>query len=163
MSSKKKGKAIMAAQKTKKVTETATVTPAAEVKPKKEAKPRPEGALPALPKMPSSKRPRKARPQKPCQCGCGQLTSSQWVPGHDARARGWALRIERDILTMKDVPANEQAGAKFMLEERKKAGLTGKGATLVKGKSIKKVEPEGEGAGIGEFAGGDEGGEAINQ
>lgn len=31
----------------------------------------------------------------PCTCGCGGLTGGQFVPGHDARLRGWLLQIWR--------------------------------------------------------------------
>lgn len=30
-----------------------------------------------------------------CQCGCGGKTSKYFVPGHDARFKGWLLKIER--------------------------------------------------------------------
>ena len=81
------------------------------------------GKLPKMPKLPSTGRargPRKPKPFVSCACGCETQTRSKWAPGHDARARAWAIRIERDIIKLKDVPANEQAGAKLMLAERKK-------------------------------------------
>lgn len=31
----------------------------------------------------------------PCHCGCGQKTGGYFVPGHDARFKGWLLKIER--------------------------------------------------------------------
>jgi len=109
----------------------ATPEPATKApKAKREVK---EGTLPPLPKMPSAARPRKPRPTKPCTCGCGGQTAGLWVPGHDARAKGYALRIERDIMKLSDVPANERAGAEFMLKVRKEEGATGK-VKLVKGK-----------------------------
>lgn len=101
------------------------------------------GALPPLPKLPKSgngSRERKPKPVQDCTCGCGGKTTGAWVPGHDARARGWAIRIERGLIKMKDVPENEQAGAKFMLKDRAAKGLTGKGITLAKGNSKVEVE-----------------------
>lgn len=103
---------------------------------KKEAKPRADGALPALPKLPSATRARKDKPSKACACGCGTMTKSEWAPGHDARAKGWALRIERGILEMEDVPANERQGAELMLARRKAspdASEKGKNIKLAKG------------------------------
>ncbi len=119
----------------------ASMPQAAATKPAKVAKPRPEGALPALPKMPSAARPAKARKQAPCACGCGTLTAGEWAPGHDARARGWAIRIERKVLTLKDVPENEQAGAKLMLK-RRADGADKHAPKLVKGKSTEGAAAE---------------------
>lgn len=79
-----------------------------------------EGAMPKLPKLPKASRgPRKEKPMVDCACGCGGQTRSTWVPGHDARAKGWALRIDRNVCKMSDVPENEQAGAKLMLKALK--------------------------------------------
>lgn len=77
------------------------------------------GGLPKLPALPSALRARKPKPMQPCACGCNTPTRSTWAPGHDARARGWAIRIERNICKMIEVPENEQAGAKLMLKVRK--------------------------------------------
>lgn len=71
--------------------------------------------LPKMPKMPEFERVRKAKPVKPCACGCGTMCKAMWAPGHDARAKGWALRIERGVCKMGDVPANERDGAKHYL------------------------------------------------
>ncbi len=113
-----------------------------EVKAPKEpkvAKPRPEGALPPLPALPRSARERKPKPTKPCQCGCKTPTTGDWAPGHDARANGWALRIEREVIKLSDVPENEREGAKFMLKLRKEQGVKSGHVRLVK-----KVNPEAE-------------------
>lgn len=107
------------------------------------------GGLPPLPRLPKSgngARERKPKPVQDCTCGCGGKTTGAWVPGHDARARGWAMRIGRGLLKMADVPENERPGAKFMLKDRAAKGLTGKGVTLVKGKTtedepVKEEEP----------------------
>lgn len=57
-------------------------------------------ALPALPKMSRAGKPK----TNECACGCGMLTASTFVPGHDSRLRGWALRLERGIVTPKEFP-----------------------------------------------------------
>ncbi len=75
-------------------------------------------SLPSLPSMPRSGR--KNRPIVACMCGCGSGTRGTWFPGHDGRATGWAVRIERGLMTLADVPANERNGAQFMLSRREK-------------------------------------------
>ena len=56
-------------------------------------------ALAALPAMPSKNRGRNAAPQN-CGCGCGALTQGgRFIPGHDARLLGWAIRIDRGFAT----------------------------------------------------------------
>lgn len=143
----------------KKVTEKATDAsmPQAVTKPTRApraAKEVKEGALPALPKLPSSARPRKEKAKQPCACGCETPTTGTWAPGHDARARGWALRIHRGVMidghkfTMADVPVNEQAGAKYMLKAIKEeaANPTPKAAKAAKTgpKLVKPSEPVAE-------------------
>lgn len=78
------------------------------------------GAAPmtALPAMPRSGR--RARAIVPCACGCGLGTKSTWHPGHDGRATGWAVRVERGLMGLGDVPTNERAGAERMLADRAK-------------------------------------------
>lgn len=68
----------------------------------------------ALPAMPRTGR--KARPVVACACGCGMGTRGTWFPGHDGRATGWAVRIERGLMTIDQVPSNERAGAMIMLK-----------------------------------------------
>ena len=75
-------------------------------------------SLPSLPSLPSLGR--KARPVHPCICGCGAGTRGMWAPGHDGRATGWAVRIERGIITIDEVPDNERNGARVMLERRER-------------------------------------------
>lgn len=73
-------------------------------------------AMPTLPTMPKANR--KAKPEHDCFCGCGGRTKSTWTPGHDGRATGWAIRVERGIMKLDEVPANERKGADWMLKER---------------------------------------------
>lgn len=69
--------------------------------------------MPTMPRMG-----RASRPLHGCACGCGMGTKSTWAPGHDGRATGWAIRVERAVMTIDEVPANERAGALIMLERR---------------------------------------------
>lgn len=82
-------------------------------------------ALVSLPSLPRAGR--SAKPIRPCLCGCGGGTRGTWYPGHDGRATGWAVRIERGLIALADVPANERAGAEFMLgrRERERAEAVG--------------------------------------
>lgn len=78
-------------------------------------------ALPALPRTG-----RRAKAIVPCACGCGLGTKSTWHPGHDGRATGWAVRVEREIMGIDEVPANERKGAKIMLARRQAAAAAAK-------------------------------------
>lgn len=69
--------------------------------------------MPAMPALGKS-----GKAKHPCACGCGRLTGGTWFPGDDGRATGWATRIEKGILTLDEVPANERAGAKIMMLRR---------------------------------------------
>lgn len=42
-----------------------------------------------------AKKEKVAKEPKPCKCGCGEVTGGYFVPGHDARFKGWMLKIER--------------------------------------------------------------------
>lgn len=78
--------------------------------------------LTTMPTMPKAGR--KAKPIHDCFCGCGMPTRSTWTPGHDGRATGWAIRVERGIMKLDEVPANERKGAEWMLRERAKKAAT---------------------------------------
>lgn len=90
--------------------------------------------MPAMPAMPSMRK-GSNRPTRPCACGCGQPTKATWHPGHDGRATGWAIRIERGIIKMGEIPANERAGAAIMTERRAKAKATEAKATETEAKA----------------------------
>lgn len=129
----KKAAASVAARHAGEVTDGAVEQVAKALKEKKAAKPvkidkeikAPKiknGKLPELPRLPATARVRKDKPVKPCACGdCGETTKSVWAPGHDAYAKGWALRIERKVCKLSDVPEAVIAGVKMVLAERKKA------------------------------------------
>lgn len=69
-------------------------------------------------KLPSMGSKHKSKPTHPCICGCGLPTKGTWHTGHDGRATGWAIRIEKGLLTIEDVPEGERAGAAFRLQQR---------------------------------------------
>lgn len=62
--------------------------------------------LPALPKLPKAARKPKAK--RSCLCGCGQQTASRFCPGHDSRLKGWALRVERGVVRVAEIPDGER-------------------------------------------------------
>jgi len=133
---KENAKQRKAREKAERAAKSGTATPQAQA-----AKPVKEGALPKMPKLPGGKKFRKPKEQHPCACGCATPTTGKWAPGHDARANGWAIRIERELLTLKDVPENERAGAKLMLAERKEKGIKpGAPMRVVKGGVAKREE-----------------------
>lgn len=74
-----------------------------------------------MPMMPAMPKNAKSKPSHACACGCGMLTKAMWHPGHDGRATGWAIRVERNIINIDEVPANERKGAELMLARRKAA------------------------------------------
>lgn len=50
-----------------------------------------------------------------CWCGCGGLTKSRFVPGHDARFHSDAKKVARGEISDEDLPAlpNDEANAEF--------------------------------------------------
>lgn len=77
--------------------------------------------LPALPPMPRASR---TRPPQACACGCAGLTrGGRFLPGHDAILLGWAIRIERGLIT--EAPAPHTAAAAAMVAERAKKAARG--------------------------------------
>jgi hypothetical protein len=83
---------------------------------KKAAKVRKDG-LNDLPPLPRAK---KAKPPKKCGCGCGSMTrGGDFVPGHDGRPKGWAIRVERGIVKLADVPDGERVVVAALLKTRK--------------------------------------------
>lgn len=78
------------------------------------AKAKPKSALPTLPPLPRGAR--KSKPPQECGCGCGNKTrGGKYVPGHDARLAAWALRVERQILKIDEVPEMHREAVRRML------------------------------------------------
>lgn len=78
--------------------------------------------MPAMPAMGRGKAIRE------CACGCGAPTKATWHPGHDGRATGWAIRIERGM-GWEQIPENERAGAAIMTARRANANAKANAAT----------------------------------
>lgn len=80
---------------------------------------KPVKGLAPLPPMP---RARKTKPPKPCACGCGEMTKGgNYITGHDSYVKGWAIRVERGIVKLADVPDPQRNAVKKILLDRKKA------------------------------------------
>lgn len=43
-------------------------------------------------------KPKEPKVERACACGCGGTTTGYFVPGHDARFKGWMLKIERGLV-----------------------------------------------------------------
>lgn len=72
-----------------------------------------------LPPLPRAGK--KQKPQKECECGCGMLTRSRFVPGHDSYLRGWTLRVERGIVKISEVPEQHRDAVKKAMRVNKAA------------------------------------------
>lgn len=103
-----------------------------------------EGLLAPLPPMPRS---RKSKPPQACACGCGGETKGgKFIPGHDGRVKGWALRIERGVVKLKDVPDGEREAVKKFMAAQEAA----RGAAPAKGKKGGKKTEEAVAPPVGE-------------
>lgn len=70
--------------------------------------------LAPLPKMPKAAR--KPKPLHACACGCGGTTAGRFAPGHDSRLKGWALRVERGVVKLADIPDGERQAVQAHLK-----------------------------------------------
>lgn len=64
----------------------------------------------------TASKPRKVKKEaavadKPCKCGCGGKTASHFIAGHDARFKGWLLKIERGQAKKEDLLKKAVIGA----------------------------------------------------
>jgi hypothetical protein len=60
--------------------------------------------------------------RRPCSCGCGGLTQSRFMPGHDSRLRAWVLKVERGLVALDQIPDGErQAVEGEVTRKRRKA------------------------------------------
>lgn len=75
-------------------------------------------ALPRLPRLP-----RKPKEGKPCACGCpGKTRGGRFLPGHDSKLLAWALRVERKLIKLSEVPEmHREAVRKQMTVARREA------------------------------------------
>lgn len=83
----------------------------------KEAKERAAGSKKAgagASATPKVAREKKEKVVKPCKCGCGGLTTAFFVPGHDARFKGWLLKVEKGEMALKDLPEGVQKSYKWV-------------------------------------------------
>jgi hypothetical protein len=89
----------------------------AEAPVKKGRKPKNTDGLPPLPKTPIAKRTKKAKPPQSCSCGCGgQTRGGRFIPGHDSRLHAWALRVERAVIKISEVPEMHRDAVKKLLK-----------------------------------------------
>lgn len=63
-----------------------------------------EAADPTQPKATKAKKEKAPKTVRACRCGCGGQTTAYFVPGHDARFKGWLKKIERGEMEPKDLP-----------------------------------------------------------
>lgn len=90
-----------------------------------------EAKLPPLPKLPKGAR--KAKPPKPCACGCGfQTAGGQFIAGHDGRLKGLAMRVQRGVMTLDDVEKFAGAGTRAKVE-----ALVNPGGVVTSGTQVK--------------------------
>lgn len=49
-----------------------------------------------------------------CVCGCGQQTFGYFAPGHDARFKGWMIKVERGGMPVNELPKSVQKAFNFV-------------------------------------------------
>lgn len=57
---------------------------------------------------------KKEKTVKPCRCGCGGQTTAFFVPGHDARFKGWLMKVEKGEKKVAELPEAVQKGYKWI-------------------------------------------------
>lgn len=58
--------------------------------------------------------PKKEKTVRPCMCGCGEQVTSYFAQGHDARFKGWMIKVERGTMAVKDLPPVVQKSNTFV-------------------------------------------------
>lgn len=48
--------------------------------------------------------PKTDKPLRPCACGCGEQVTAYFAQGHDARFKGWMVKIEKGLMKVEDLP-----------------------------------------------------------
>lgn len=51
---------------------------------------------------------KKEKVKRQCSCGCDAMVTGYFAQGHDARFKGWLLKIERGTMAVKDLPTRIQ-------------------------------------------------------
>lgn len=72
------------------------------------------GKVAGTPSTAKVAREKKEKVVRPCKCGCGGQTTAFFLPGHDARFKGWLLKIERGTMEVKDLPPSIQKEYKWV-------------------------------------------------
>lgn len=80
----------------------------ANLKAAKERKVAEKAAAPVTEKAAKVKREPKEKVVRACRCGCGGQTTAYFVPGHDARFKGWLKKIELGKKEVKELPPSVQ-------------------------------------------------------
>jgi|SRR5947207_1313345 len=95
------------------------------------------GRLSSMPSMPKASKAAQA-----CECGCGGETrGGRFIPGHDARRLGWAIRIHRGFSIEGITPGELKAAKAFIASEPSKfPGVSAGSKSKPKGKG--KPRPE---------------------
>ena len=57
---------------------------------------------------------KKEKTVKPCRCGCGGQTTAFFVPGHDARFKGWLTKVEKGEKKVSELPEAVQKAYKWV-------------------------------------------------
>lgn len=57
--------------------------------------------------------PPKEKVVRPCGCGCGEQVTAFFAQGHDARFKGWMVKVERGEMAVKDLPPMVQKSYEF--------------------------------------------------
>lgn len=72
---------------------------------------------PKAAKMPKAAKvgaPKAEKVMSPCKCGCGDKTGGHFVPGHDARFKGWLLAIERGDKKLEELKKSVRESYKWV-------------------------------------------------
>jgi hypothetical protein len=96
------------------------------------------GRLPSMPGMP-----RASKAGRTCECGCGGETKGgRFIPGHDARRLGWAIRIHRGFDVTGITAGELKAAKKFIADSPDKFIGPSSKASKVTVKGKRKAKPE---------------------
>lgn len=85
------------------------------LKAKKAAEKKPVAAAAAAPgtktaKVKAEPKPKAVKEKRACRCGCGEQVNGYFAQGHDAKFKGWLLKVERGQMAVKELPVSVQKG-----------------------------------------------------